>query len=55
MTPELCWNSIICLKGEVMFQNNIEKHLEVTAEKNLYKNNAFIIIWLWSISEKFPF
>lgn len=45
---------IICFKGEVMFIN-FGKHFKLTAEKNLYKNNTFIIVLIISISEKFHF
>lgn len=55
MTHELCWNIIICLKGEVTFEKKFEEYFEVTAEKNLYKNNTFIIISIIGMSEKFYF
>lgn len=56
MTHELCWNIIICLKREVTFEKKFEKYFQVTAEKNLYKNNnAFIIISIIGMSEKFYF
>lgn len=56
MTHELCWNIIICLKREVTFEKKFEEYFQVTAEKNLYKNNnAFIIISIIGMSEKFYF